>query len=338
MTWHCSVCNLSNTPQAESCRKCQKPWFEVWKPKRKNRSQSRAKKDKGKKEKKSADQETPVTPKAMVDPLFDKPWIMSTPHSKLQMGPGEMQHGKDAPLPLPPQPVLPPAPRPEAEATKEALTTEESKTLAHLRGLKAQNIELPELMMGMLQQLEARENTKVPTISHSHINKLNKLQGQLAGAQKKLASLDQEWEGFMQGIAARVHHHAQCYSQVRNETVELYKTKQEELKVLRQEIAQASMDLGCAAPLAAIKEELPDFSQQLQELQERTSLMLQQGTIDVEESPELLEMETEENKAEGEAEGDRVNAKTSKVRVQAFRHAGSPHKVAQHTLKTSKTG
>lgn len=331
MSWHCSTCNLSNMAAAETCRKCQKPWYDVWRPKRKNRSQSRQKKEKQGKERKQKESDPPATPKTHTDPLFDKPWITTTPHTKLPLRTSEATPGNEKPLPLPAPPVLPPAPKANMEVSKEGLSAEEAKTLECLRGLKAQSVGLPEEMLNLLNQLEEREDTKAPVISHSHINRRNKLQGQITAAQRKMESLDQEWDSFMQGIQDRVQHHAACYTHCRNQQVEIFKAKTMELRQLQMEMAQASQELCEASHAMAIKEELPDFAAQLQELQEKAAHLAQQGAISVDESPEMMEDDTEGQ--QGSAEG---MANKSRVRVQAFRTAGSPHKVAQTQLKPTK--
>lgn len=214
------------------------------------------------------------------------------------------------------------------------MSEQETKTLQYLRGLKSMSIELPANLLATMIDLENKEKAQVPapTISHGHINRMNKLNGQINSAAKRAATLDSEWASFMHMVMEKVQMHYAMFKQSRMEAMETYNVKVQEMQNLRQEIAQASQELCSVAVVATVKEEPQEMQAHMQQLAEMAAAAMQAGTINVEDSPELLAPENDEG-MDGSVETDGDKPPKSKVKVQAFRAAGSPHRVAQHTLK-----
>eukprot|EP00438_Fugacium_kawagutii_P016197 Skav224047 [mRNA] locus=scaffold534:28174:29184:- [translate_table: standard] len=333
MSWHCSHCNLSNSPQADTCRKCHKGWQEVWIP-RKDRSKSRQRRPKEKREKPSKG--APSTPKQPLDIFSEKlPWVSSTPQSRLVQPGMEASPSGESGLPLPPAPSLPPPPKVDDEQVM--MTAEEQKTLEHLRGLRDQ-LELPPQLLAVCNELESKARAVVPKISHAHINRMNKLQNQVTSAMKKVSQLDSEWDGFMHTVTERVQNHIMMYRQRRLEYIENYKAKLKEMKQLRLELAQASQEMCASLPPAHIKEEMPDPNFFFQRIQEMASQVRESGPISVDDSPEMIAEEMEEEQEADEESPKEKKDKKQPVKAATFRHAGSPTKVATNILKPAKDG
>ena len=202
----------------------------------------------------------------------------------------------DVPLGMPPQPILPPAPSVEEPM---GLTAEEEKMLQHLRGLQAMDMELTESMAKRLEELAMRE-AKVQsnkTLTHGHLNKLNKLKTQVATAAQKVKDLDGEWMAFVNTTITKVRHHGEMYQNCRADLMEHYNAKLQELAVVKQEMKMASQSLLGPQWTEPIIPEAPDLEQQFAMLQETMNVEGHTGQIDLTEEmedEELLEEEAQQ--------------------------------------------
>eukprot|EP00435_Cladocopium_sp_Y103_P031865 s2553_g8.t1 len=300
--------------------------LEVWVPpvKRRSRSKSAAKK----KDQKGQQGHQPAAEEWQVFP--DKvPWIASTPatrHGQVSVS-AETPLGNQKKETFSLQSLQNP---PSTIAKEEGFTEEEKKVLAHLRGLQSMNVPLPEDLQAQAGLLEAKEKEQIAAkaLSHGHLNKLTKIKSQVNAQAKKIEALDREWAGFAQKISEKVAHHASMYQACRQDMLETYNGKLEEMRKLKLELSQASRSL------LDQDGEMPEFAEPAhitEQLQAMQAALTAAGTVDV---VDLIdegdsEMEIMDPPSETSKDG-RPAGKTS------FRGASSPQKVAQNHLKVKK--
>lgn len=345
MTWHCGQCSIQNPHDALKCRGCRKSWEEVWQPSRR-RSQSARKA--AKKEKEKADRaKPPKKTDSPVDAVFadQPPWIASTPQSRLQVRQVTEQAASSATatpvLPVPPPPPVVPPPETSGIRAQEALSADEIKTLDNLRNLRQLNVPFTGHLQALIEDLERREKAGQPvSISHSQLNRLNKLRSQVASTSTKIQTLDGEWATLFQIVQNRVQVHASQYKQCRQELIATLQTKQQELRQLKLDINQASLQLTTVQDEPQCKEETPDIEQQMQSLQSLAQQFAPQHVqlVDDDEDELPAPEEMEEEDMENDAEGDQPK-RAAKTPIPfgphtTFRGASSPLKVATTHLKT----
>lgn len=332
MTWFCQSCQKNNSDLLATCKGCQRPWKEVWVPPRRRRSQSAWRRNgnqpKEKKEKPAKAPKTAQEPLADFPFKDDLPWVATTPQSRLanrQIS----EAGSSGLLPVPPQPTVdpPPVARPQSAV---ALTATEAKQLSHIKALMEIGTELPPVLVQLQQELEQKQkSTQTTPISHGQLNRLSRLQTQVTSLIAKVTDMDQRWMAFLTGVMTKVRDHNQQYQTSRAELINSLRTKQEELKSLKETITTAST----AMAQNQVESQVPEAPiEALGALQELASL---QGQAAV--SPNLIDDDfTDFEMEEGEEETPEAEPviETTKVGPHTtFRGAPSPMKVANLSLK-----
>lgn len=227
---------------------------------------------------------------------------------------------------MPPQPILPPAPSVEEPV---GLSAEEERLLQHLKGIQAMDMELTESMARKLEELSMRE-AKVQsskTLTHGHLNKLNKLKSQVAAAAQKIKDMDGEWMAFVTNTINKVRHHGEMFQSCRADLMETYNAKIQELAAVKREMTMASQTMLGPQWTEPVIQEAPDLEQHLAMLQETLQSEGHAGTIDLSE-----EMGEEELLEEEEQDKD-THGKMIPKALRPFRGSSSPTKVATHHLK-----
>eukprot|EP00438_Fugacium_kawagutii_P019094 Skav234722 [mRNA] locus=scaffold634:421343:422341:- [translate_table: standard] len=287
MDWMCSTCQIPNRATAEYCSQCQAHWGSVWK--RKNR-RSKSRKQRDKKDKKAKEQDNKgqaaKDPQQLVSPedailISEKlPWIPSTPSARQQTRQVEIKGGTDAPVPLPSQPPPPQLPAPPVGGTmqKEKMSPSDQQLLQHLIGLRELGTELSPDLAGLLQSLEEKSRSQTQMLSHSHVNRLNKLRQQVSAAGRKVSDLDRGWTMFAQSMMDKIQHHSQLYLECRQRYLEAFRGKQAELQAAKDMIQQASQGLH-ALPELEVKVEPEDVKGAAQVMQQMLTVMPEQSEV-----------------------------------------------------------
>eukprot|EP00438_Fugacium_kawagutii_P012391 Skav215496 [mRNA] locus=scaffold165:755401:767476:+ [translate_table: standard] len=332
MGWHCHQCQIPNQPQAEYCASCGQHWGVVWQRKeRRSTSKPKAKKEsKKEKREKEKGENSKSTPEAQGWQVFPSsvPWVTSTPQGRLAI-PKQQESLSSLPE-VPPQPVLKPPPPPPVMTSKpqEALTKEEQELAKHLRGLQALGAELPPQFLEKLNMLESKEkeqDTQRP-LSHGHINKLHKLQGQVQAQMGRIHKLDTEWKSFLEFVNAQMSMHVSMYKSCRADMVSTYQSKVQELNDIKTSVKAASTTLMESMPTEYPTPEPPVADQDLQHFQQT----LNAAAIDVEE----LESDNEEMEPETQEDAKPPEERRTKS-MTPFRGATSPTKGAKAEGKST---
>lgn len=237
MTWYCVDCNQQNGDRRSECSSCQKHWSLVWNPPKGRRRRSGSRKDKQKKKEKDGGDVTEEQ-----DPVLEvvpqkAPWVVSTPQSRLPK--------VEDSLPLPPPPRLNPPPQPPVESGQPSLPSGNVKVLEHLKGLRDAGCQLPEPFLQQLQEMEqqAQDAVEKVQLSHSHLNKLKKLKGQMQTQQKKIQEIDAQWDRFVKTASENLQRHATMYQSYRKDMVDILEAKRAELHKVKETITVASKSL-----------------------------------------------------------------------------------------------
>eukprot|EP00438_Fugacium_kawagutii_P029175 Skav214794 [mRNA] locus=scaffold3850:79226:80533:+ [translate_table: standard] len=274
------------------------------------------------------------------------PWMPTTPQARLQHRQAEPSTtAEEAAHGLPAQPVLPPPPQ-VASAPSEGLTQGETTILEHLRALAKLGCEMPSEMQSRLQALEQKAAVAPRTLSHGHLNQLNRLQKQLATQLKKISDLDIEWRNFIQVVTCRIQDHAGWYQAYRAELVAQHEKKSKELESVKQMVTQASMTLVGNTPVASSPPEARDTTADMLLVNQALSQASKVPVIHLEDEPtdmeDMEEMEEEGDLPDGQTEeaghgSGSVPHRARKVQVRPFA-TRSPTKVASTHLKTKTEG
>lgn len=337
MTWYCRPCGKNNPPSTSKCKGCHRPWEEVWEAPKRRRSASawRSGKDSEKKEKKEKDKKDKESGKAMTSEIQfpdDLPWVASTPQTRNQIRQVKEVGSTELPLVPPPPPLVCPPIAPAGKAAAQ-LSDVDQKKLENLRGLKAAGMVLPESMEALYQDLEKQSKDSTPvTISHSQINRLNKLRSQISTISTRIMEMDKRWASFMQTILLRVREHGQQYQQCRADLLVSLQTKQEELKGLKESISLASQSLTLQQteePVMLHTEQ--DFQETMQELNQFQQLAAQAPCHLIEDDDMSQDLEVAPTQEESEEELIESALKPSPHTT--FRGAPSPNRVANQVLK-----
>lgn len=185
------------------------------------------------------------------------------------------------------------------EKPPQPLTSEESQVLQHLRGLKSAGVELPEGLRSMISTLEQKVTPTTPTISHSTLNRLNRLKTQVGALQKRIATVDAGWINFIRGLLDQANMHSGLYLQSRKELMESYGLKLKEMQELKATISEASQQM-CAMPTSGgLSLETSNLAAQIQELQQVAQRTEEQRRL---QQIEFLEDDEEEELAEADME------------------------------------
>eukprot|EP00435_Cladocopium_sp_Y103_P017013 s1038_g4.t1 len=208
------------------------------------------------------------------------------------------------------------------------LTAEQEKTLEHLQGLQSVGVQLTEAMVQQLQELSARQSAQVASksLTHGHLNRLNKIKNQIQTAGKKITDLDGEWAIFIDKTMSKVREHARLYQEYRADLLEAYNPKMQDFQLLKEEVSEASKSMLGQTWMAPTIPEPPNTALQMEAVQEVIDVEGQVGQIDLTEDMEEDEME-EQKMPDGNI------VKQSPNRPKSFRASTSPLKVANQTLK-----
>ena len=265
MTWYCRECQTQNGPKLDHCRLCHKHWEKVWVPSRKkSRSKSRSYVKENKEESESADQWQVFPQKA--------PWVTSTPSRSTSYRMDVMQESCEKEL-TPSFQTVPEQQPSLAETSDTPMTTEETKLLEHLRGLHGMGIDLTEGMALQLEKLQTKEAKQAAgkTLSHGHLNKLNKVRAQVKTAAKKVEDLDGEWNKFVQNIVQKIQQHALMYQTCRSDMLEVFNNRLAELQAIKKEVGLASRSLLEQSGEIVSVPEIPHVADQMQQMQDMLS-------------------------------------------------------------------
>jgi len=216
-----------------------------------------------------------------------------------------------------------------AETSDTPMTTEETKLLEHLRGLHGMGIDLTEGMALQLEKLQTKEAKQAAgkTLSHGHLNKLNKVRAQVKTAAKKVEDLDGEWNKFVQNIVQKIQQHALMYQTCRSDMLEVFNNRLAELQAIKKEVGLASRSLLEQSGEIVSVPEIPHVADQMQQMQDILSHVSQvTGLVD-------LTAEMEEDTIEVEDDNVPSNLRKGSPKVAKFRGAVSPTKVANQHLK-----
>ena len=211
-----------------------------------------------------------------------------------------------------------------SEAT---LSPAEEKKLEHMRGLQEMGVDLPEQMQQQLETLVAKQQATLAnrSLTHSHLNRLNRLKAQVTAAAKKLTELDAEWKSFMGVTLQKVKQHSEMYQQCRGDLLENYNAKVEELRRHKQEINAASQSLLGQQWSEPETIQQPPIAEQLDQLREIVDVEALEDHVDL-----TADMEDEETE---DAIPSQMSGKTNNRPLKGFRAAQSPTKVATQHLK-----
>ena len=202
------------------------------------------------------------------------------------------------------------------------LSEEEVLLVNSLQELQKSGLELTDKQTAKLAELEQRQKALIPQrqLSHGHIHKHNRLQGQVAAAQDKIQKLDSEWQKLMAGISEKIKYHGTLYQSCRKNLVASYKEKVKELRDVQREMCAASETLmGNATDVmnCVVDLEDDDLARQLQEAEAFVQQVNQEVQMISDEEEEMVPAK------------DDVKTAPKKV----FRGAQSPSKVANLHLK-----
>lgn len=165
--------------------------------------------------------------------MGNHPWVISSPHARVKaLGPTEQ----------PQVPTMEEAAPAGSSVEKTAATSDQNdhEVLTHLRGLKKAMGSLPEAMEAQLSLLEAKTDK---TLTHGHINKLGKLQRQLATLNTKISEMDHNWKVFTEKVMQKFVHHQQMYQQCREKLIQEYLQKSQEIQAAKEQVQSASVAL-----------------------------------------------------------------------------------------------
>lgn len=340
MGWHCHHCDISNKAAAEYCESCRGHWGSVW-IRQDRRSKSKQKKenkrDKKDREAKEAKEQSAKTDEGEMDwQIFPTkvPWVVSTPQARLSM---PKSTEREVIADIPPPPTLQPPPSAPAQAPKPAasmLSQAEQQLVKHLRGIRElSNEELPPQLLQQLQDLETKEKEQQiqKPLTHSHINRLHKLQSQANSQLARITNLDTEWKAFLEKVQQRIAVHVSMYRSCRASHVSNYHAKLQELEEAKQNVSTASRSLVEQSPAPGTVPTAPDPDQQAFAIQQELQFTMASVEQILSDGDTLEEMELE-NAPEG-ADG-KSHKPRSAVTIGAFRH--SPGRVAQHQLKQAR--
>eukprot|EP00438_Fugacium_kawagutii_P022433 Skav232860 [mRNA] locus=scaffold2451:155034:156092:- [translate_table: standard] len=338
--WWCHPCQFENPAESEFCTQCQCHWKNVWARKRRSRSQKVKKEPKDKTPKPLPTQEDEMTPWAIMPEKV--PWIATTPQTRLQ---NRDAAGAAVPTNLPPDPVLPAPPvAPVADTPTTGLTTEENQVKNHLLGLIQAGMSLPESMMTQLQTLQAKEKETdtTRTLNHGHLSKLNRLRGQVQVAGQRVVELDHEWSNFVNIVSTRLQKHVEMYQACRQERMDTYHRRVQELAQAKKTVCDASQVLMDQIPAPEEVPPGPDPAVATRVFGEilatSSAVPLNPSLPGMEEDLPELEMESVEEIPSGEEDAapTKNTSYRREVRLAPFQKAAvstSPTKVANHHLK-----
>lgn len=337
MVWQCGTCEVTNAHTAEVRKKCHAPWYQVWAKGHRGasrpKSRTRPKKEKDKKDKgkervvkeaaEDADKDWQVFPQRA-------PWIPTTPQTRIQ-GIKDAVQDDEGKLPsVPPPPALP-APPTLSSTSSSALTTEETKLLAHLQGIQKYGM-LTEPLLSQLQALEARhqEALNSKALTHAHLNRLHKVRNQTNALTAKIKTVDAEWVAFLQEANGRLAQHAAMYQKHRAELIENLQAKLQELANLKAEVSSASKSLVAAITETPLPETSPEVQQDVEQFQQATAMLrpTDQPWIELTDNEEENENTDEEMVNAAPSGGAR-----RVIAPKAFRASTSPNRVANQNLK-----
>ena len=325
MTWYCRNCQQNNPEKVDRCRSCAKHWSEVWTKPAKRRSRSKSARGatsyKGANNKGQQEEQVDWS-------LFPEkvPWIPTTPSTRIVRKP-EMMDGHGAEAQHPSQSTL-------VTPLEAALTSEEERKLEHLKGLQEMGMELTRQMQSQLEQLTAKQqaNQATKSLTHGHLNRLNKLKSQVTAAGKKIQDLDAEWKAFMEKTVQKVRQRAMMFQQCRGDLLENYNAKIQELRQIKQEVSLASQSLLENQWAAPTIQEAPMIAEQLAELDQVIDVETFTGHVDL--TGDMEEDEISENDLPTQP-----RVKGSPKVPKSFRASQSPTKVAtQHLKPKNKDG
>ena len=175
---------------------------------------------------------------AQEDAIFNTklPWVVSSPHGRLQMADAKTPvEEANAALPIPP----------ESKPTSSSASTMGEEDLAklhqHLKALKQALGSLPAELEQKLTMCEEKAREKA--LSHGHLNRLGKLTKQMKTLVGKIPSMDEGWQQFAQKVALKFEEHRKLYHASRENLMQEYMLKSQELQLAKEEVQLASQHL-----------------------------------------------------------------------------------------------
>ena len=226
------------------CKGCNRHWRQAdyasnprtasRKPKR-----SQSAKRHGRQETNSKDAENKKKSEGEEETVFTNklPWVVSSPQPKAPSVEAAASQVQETP------------PTTESQMPSSPVIEEPdvNQVLQHLRALKQAWGSLPSEMEVRLQACE--EKVKDRALTHGHLNKMGKLNKQLKGIATKLTAMDENWMSFSKKVQQKFEQHRDMYHKSRQELVQSYMEKAQELQMAKQEIQQASSQLSVETSL-----------------------------------------------------------------------------------------
>ena len=256
------------------------------------------------------------------------PWVMTTPTQRLPTTrPPSTPLGADLPLPAPP--VLEPPPRQQLESVECELTQEEADMMKNLRAISKAGMSLTDEMNQQLQILEDKEKQQKQNsiLTHGHLNKWKRMREKVNAAADRIKKLDSEWDQLVQQVMSKFQYHLLTYQTARQDLMEAYNLKLQEMHSMKSELSQAST----AMLQETVKKEeftAPDCAEQMQKLQQAIS-----------DSTQVFDLTGDDEEMDTQVIADSPSEKDLKdkqVKANTFRASVSPNRVANQTLKPKK--
>ena len=313
------------------CGTCHFHWKQTWKPKRRSNSRKDKRQQQPSKQGPAPERQESKDTEDLDICANKLPWVASTPQSRLFRPTNSIEEEPQ----LPPAPVLPPPPPVPVQTQKVELTAEEQKILASLQELEAMGIEMSTAQIAMKNKFEQiqQSNTQVKTLSHGHLNKLEKNQKQLNAIAGKISNLDMEWGKFMKDTTAKVMRHAKLYRACREEMQEAYKKKELDFQQIKQETKAASDSLLDKTDQVALLPDAPSTEAQIQALQQAFADATPEG-FSMEQVPDAQVVSDDDMEEERVQDLPKEDAKrATRKGATTFRGSPSPTKVANQQLK-----
>lgn len=136
---------------------------------------------------------------------------------------------------------IPPQTKPTGSSSAPLGEEDIAKLHQHLKALKQTLGSLPAELEQKLVMCEEKAREKA--LSHGHLNRLGKLTKQMKNLASKIQSMDEGWQEFAQKVAAKFEERRKLYHASRENLVQEYLMKSQELQVAKQEVQLASQHL-----------------------------------------------------------------------------------------------
>lgn len=236
-SWTCRFCNLRLPVHVTHCSQCLRHWKQAQTVSRSKSRRERAKDSNRSKQmtqkpnsKSGAQDETEGVENEELFPS-KLPWVNTSPQARM-VARGLAEQPQSSTTEETTTAV--------AAADKVAVPAEQSdpEVLTHLKALKKALGSLPDSLEEQLQSLEAKADK---TVTHGQINKLGKLQKQLASLGTKISEMDHNWKVFTDKVMQKFATHQQMYQQCRQQLVADFLQKSQEIQAVKEQVQNASV-------------------------------------------------------------------------------------------------